>query len=298
MQSMTGFGSTKVTSSPWVFYIQVKSVNSRFLDLKLNIPPFFSSLEGDLRSQLQSHFSRGSIELYLRAELQELGVAKLPTINVALTRHYLESIRKAHAQLGFGKSRPQVTWADLLRLPDAIRFDSPQELTSAQKKSLIKGVRQAALNCQKERMREGVALRAHLSLVLSDLKSYLKQIKKITKSEARDLPNEAYRERVKAFLEKKGITFSEERLTEEWAYFRERSAIFEELERLESHMDHFVGLFDAVEPVGKRLDFYTQELLREFNTIGSKTNQVQVTQLVVESKSLIERLKEQVQNIE
>jgi len=298
MQSMTGFGATKVTSAPWVFYIQVRSVNGRFFDLKINIPPYFSLYEGDFRSILQSQFHRGSIELFVKAEIQDLGLAKIPVVNTALIKHYLQALKSAQKELGLGRSKVQVTWSELLRLPEVIRFDAPKELTQSQKKALLKGIQMASSICQKERLREGDALKIHLSNVLQKVELHLNRIQDLAQKDPRDIVNESYRERIKSYLEKKGIEFSEERLLEEWAYFRERSAIFEELERLQSHIENFKRLFDANEPVGKRLDFYTQELLREFNTIGSKTNQPQVTQYVVESKSLIERLKEQVQNIE
>jgi uncharacterized protein (TIGR00255 family) len=298
MQSMTGFGSIGVRSAPWVFYIQVKSVNGRFFDLKLNIPPFLSPIELDLRSVLQNTFHRGSIELYMRSEIQDLGVSKVPGINVALLKHYLKSIKLAHKELGYTKSEVQLNWSDLLKLPDVIKFESIQEISKAQKKAILRGVKEASLICKKEREREGADLKGHLSSVLTQLEYYLKRIETISLQDPKDTPTETYRERVKSFLEKKGIEFSEARLLEEWAYYRERAAIYEEIERLKTHLENFRKLFNTSEPVGKRLDFYTQELLREFNTIGSKTNHSQVTELVVESKSLIERLREQVQNIE
>lgn len=298
MQSMTGFGATKIKSAPWVFYIHVKSVNGRFFDLKFHIPPYLTELEGEFRSILQSQFQRGSIELFVKAENQDLGVTKAPKVNTALIKHYLHSIKLAHKQLGLDPSKIQVTWSELLRLPEVIRFDAPHELTKSQKKKLLKGILTASSMCQKERIREGKALKVHLINVVEEIASNLNHIQALAQKEMRDTPNESYRDRVKNYLEKKGIEFSEARLLEEWAYFRERSAIFEELERLQSHIENFKQLFDVNEPVGKRLDFYSQELLREFNTIGSKTSQFQITQYVVESKSLIERLKEQVQNIE
>jgi uncharacterized protein (TIGR00255 family) len=234
----------------------------------------------------------------MRSEVQSLGVSKLPNINVALIKHYLKSIKSAQKELGHTRSEVQLNWSDLLKLPEVIKFDSLQEITKAQKKAILKGVKEASLLCKKERVREGKELKKHLSLVLTQLEDNLKRIQAIVEQDPKDTPTEVFRERVKSFLEKKGIEFSEARLLEEWAYYRERAAIYEEIERLETHLANFRKLFNISEPVGKRLDFYTQELLREFNTIGSKTNHSQVTQFVVESKSLIERLREQVQNIE
>lgn len=298
MHSMTGFGSAKVTSSPLVFYIQVKSVNSRFFDLKLHIPPYLTSIESDLRSLLQNQFHRGAVELYIRSEIQDLGVSKVPQFNIALIKHYIQSIMKAQKQVGSGVAKAQIGWTELLRLPDVIRLEVAQELSSTQKKALLKGLKVAAEGCLKERVREGKILKSHLSKILEQLQNFLINIQDRSDVGSRVNPPEAYRDRIKSVLDKKGIELSEEKLIEEWAYFRERSAIFEELERLGSHLENINKLFNTSEPVGKRLDFYTQELLREFNTIGSKTSQSEVTQLVVESKNLIERLKEQVQNIE
>jgi uncharacterized protein (TIGR00255 family) len=308
MKSMTGFGFVHQESASWSFSIQVKSVNSRFLDLKIHLPSFLSSMELEIRKIMQDYFHRGFVDLSVKAEMSQFKVSKIPVLNTGLLKHYLQCFDQAQKDLAsFKEGRDFVvssgegqalSWSDLLTLPEVLQFQNPQELSLEEKEFLIKGVRKACQLCQEERLREGLVLKRHLTQILESLDCYLKKIQNSVEQESRDYPQGAHKERIQSYLEKKGLSFSEERFLEEWAYYRERTSIFEEMERLESHLKHLHFLFDADEPMGKKLDFYTQELLREFNTIGSKTAQSPVIHYVVESKSLIERLKEQVQNIQ
>lgn len=297
MQSMTGYGSAEGRGKKWAFSVQLKSINSRFFDIKLHVPGALSGLEPEMRALVSNKFSRGTLDIYVKAEMVGLGVSKLPQINEGLLEHYQSSILKAAKKI---KPKPSgdISWSDLLKLPEVIRFESQGELPAEEKKALVKIFTQALKTCEDERNREGQRLAKDLKKLLVEMQGNLKKIKTLQDKVNGQMPA-AQVERIRVSLEKKGLELNETRLNEEWAYYRERSAIFEEVERLTVHLGHCLNLLaKSDQPVGKRLDFYTQELLREFNTIGSKTNSAEVTQLVVESKNLIERLREQVQNIE
>lgn len=297
MQSMTGFGQSSKKTKTWIYFIQVRSVNSRFLDVKPHLPSFLNNQESYVRQKCGEFFSRGSLDIYVKAEYSSLGLSKKPVLNRPVISHYLKQFSLVEKELSF--SSPQQTlFSNLLSLPEVIKFETPNELDSQDLSLFRKSLDQAFMACKKERTREGERLKEDLKKILIALGRELKKIKTENKK-FNHTPPSSYVERIRSSLEKKNLELNEERLYEEWAYFKERAAIFEEIERLETHFSHCEKLMEEKSsPIGKRLDFYTQELLREFNTIGSKTNQASITQSVVEAKSLIERFKEQVQNIE
>lgn len=288
---MTGFGSAQKNSTKWSFYVQIRTVNSRFLDLKFHTPSHLIEVEAEFRQLISKALSRGSVDIVIRGELIKLGTSKIPKINQGLFNHYQKEIAKVGMSL---------TNQDWLSLPELWKWEQAERLTVKDRKVLMQACLQALNVCRDERQREGKTLSNDLSMLVKGLKEFLAIIKKRHQAQfdAVEVPS-AFKERVRLSLEKKNLIIDETRLYEEWCYQKEKAALFEEIERLQMHLNHFSSLIaQKSEPVGKRLDFYTQELLREFNTIGSKTNDAVMTQSVVEAKNLIERLREQVQNVE
>jgi uncharacterized protein (TIGR00255 family) len=291
MNSMTGFGSAQKNSKKWSFYVQIRTVNSRFLDLKFHTPSHLISIESEFRQLIAKALSRGSVDIVIRGDLIKFGTSKIPKINQGLFTHYQKEITQV------GMSLAHQDW---LSLPELWKWEQAEGLTPSDRKVLLQTCQQALKICQEERQREGKVLANDLLIVVKSLKEFLAVIKKQhqIQFESAEVPS-AFKDRVRQSLEKKGLSLDENRLYEEWCYQKEKAALFEEIERLQMHLAHFSTLIaQKAEPVGKRLDFYTQELLREFNTIGSKTNDAVMTQSVVEAKNLIERLREQVQNVE
>ncbi len=293
---MTGFGSCLERGKGWEFQVSVKAVNGRFFDLKMQLPSFLNQHESSLRKLVESYFERGTIELQVRASIKKLGVSKKPVLNLELFDLYHNELKKIQKNLN--AKTPMVTQiTDWLALPDLFNFESV-EVSPTDVKALTVAVQKACQECLAERTREGSSLKKDLLLIIKLINQELSAIKNLSLSWGQD-PTPAYVERITNYLEKKGLEVSEERMAEEWAYFREKAAIFEELQRLTEHLDHFKQILNSDEAsCGKKLDFYTQELLREFNTIGSKTLLAQVTRHVIESKNLVERLREQVQNVQ
>lgn len=291
MNSMTGFGSAQKNSRKWSFYVQIRSVNSRFLDLKFHTPSHLIAVESDCRQLISKSLSRGSVDIVIRGELIKLGTSKIPKLNQGLLKHYQKEVIQA------GMSLANQDW---INLPELWKWEQAESLSIHDQKILLQTCQQALKGCQTERRREGLVLAHDLVVVVSSLNEFLAVIKQRHQMqfESSEIPS-AFKDRIRQALEKKGLPLDENRLYEEWCYQKEKAALFEEIERLQMHLAHFSGLIThKKEPVGKRLDFYTQELLREFNTIGSKTNDAIMTQSVVEAKNLIERLREQVQNVE
>lgn len=289
---MTGYGKGEMTLNSMTVTVELKSVNHRFLDLSIKAPSAFNFAEDYIRKAIQADFARGHIDCYISVSVNGLSNNKEYTYNLEQIDAYLKMAKEINTQFGIENN---LTMADILRLPQSLvekrLDDNADELLE-----LLKGALSVASSKLIEmRQKEGDNLKEALI-------KHLNRISDSAESIAISAPMvvESYREKLKnRITEYLGeVNPDESRLLTEVAVFSDKVNIDEEINRLFSHISQFNSIICSEQPVGKTLDFLVQEMNREANTIGSKANNVNITKVVVELKNEIEKLREQIQNIE
>jgi uncharacterized protein (TIGR00255 family) len=287
---MTGFGRSSGHVDSCFFTVEMKSVNHRFLDISLKMPKQFMSIEDKMKKLISKSVSRGRIEVYVNLEGESL-VDKSIQIDWDLITQYVNSLHqmKEHFSL-----KGEVTLDQILAFGEG--FDIREESKSSDdvEKELLHIVESAVHQLTEMRKAEGEQLAFDLMQRLKELSKITIELEKIAPAAV-----EQYRERIeKRVSEFVSGKIDENRILTEVALFADKVDISEELIRIHSHINQFEKTLQGLGPVGRKLDFLVQELNREVNTIGSKANDGQIAKNVVELKSIIEKLKEQVQNIE
>lgn len=291
MRSMTGFGRERSIIGGKEYLVEIRSVNSRYCELSAKLPRSYTYLEEKLKALVKDTVSRGKAEIFLSVtdvESRSTAVA----VNIPVVRNYLEEMRRCGKELGLNDN---LALTDIFRMTDAftvVRCEADEDEIWA----AVKSVAEKALSHFAEmREKEGEKLRADVLDKLSNIEKMTLEVEKLSPK-----TTEAYRKRlydkISEVLEDKQI--DEQRILTEAAIFAEKTAVDEETVRLHSHFKQFREMCDSTEPIGRKLDFMVQELNRESNTIGSKAQDVSVTKLVIEMKSEIEKIREQIQNIE
>lgn len=289
--SMTGYGRGIKATSAYSITIEIKSINHRYLELYFKIPRAYSFIEDTLRRDLTAKVSRGKIEVAVTIEkfLSEDVMVKL---NRPLLISYFKAIDELINEFNI-QGRPDLT--TILNLPDVMQTIQPTE-DQALLKILAGEVLQEAIdNLLTMRSTEGRKLVVDLQEKLDILNELRRQLTELAPEMVSD-----YRvrlaKRIKELTE--GIEVDPNRLAAEVAIFADKSDINEELVRIESHLSQFRKTLDLNETIGRKLDFMVQELNREINTIGSKANDLKISQIVIQFKSELEKVREQIQNIE
>ena len=285
-QSMTGFASQTTTLGEWKLSFECKSVNSRFLDITLKLPDVVKVCESQLRQTISDALVRGKVELAIRLERDEsFPEGKVNADKLAELEQALETIRDNVSDV-----RPPSA-LDVLQMPGV--WVSEKADTS----SLIAH----CLTCAPDVL---TALVAHRQSEGSRLEAMLKErcvaITHIVTAYRKELPalTDAHEQKLRDRIAALNINHDEKRLEEELVFLANKSDVAEELDRLEAHIEAIYEALNSNEPCGRRLDFLMQELNREANTLGSKTNSLSTTNAAVELKVLIEQMREQVQNLE
>lgn len=292
MKSMTGFGGARVQAAHIVYEVNIKTVNGRFLETRFHLPRELVSLEGDFKKSLGERFRRGTVDVFVSRRVQEAGNSGRLQVDEKLAAEYLKAYQKLSKKLKIS-FHPSVEM--LVRQGDIIKVQDWTDTLHLEKKTILKAFHEAVLACEKERSREGLALNKEMAKLLSQLEKQVSVINHL-REEANRLLQEKYEQKIQARM--KGTDFDQQRLMQEVIIQLDKTDINEELMRLEEHIRNYRHLLQSMTAEGKKMDFYTQELLREVNTIGSKSQVAKITQAVVEAKTIIERLREQVQNIE
>ena len=291
MYSMTGYGRGTASSDGRELTVELKSVNNRFLDIGLKLPRQLSFLEDSLRRRLSEALSRGHVDVFVNYR-NTRSDAKTVRIDEALLGAYLTSARESAKALGL---TDDITLSRALSLPDVTTIlpaDEDQDALTA----LAEQAMSSAIDGLKAmRWKEGERLKADLSARIDTMTGYAAQVEKRAPAVV-----EEYRAKLTARIEDllQETEVDRARLATEVAIFADRAAIDEEIVRLNTHLVHFKELLVAQEPVGRKMDFLVQEMNRECNTIGSKANDAELTSIVLLSKAEIEKLREQIQNIE
>lgn len=292
MKSMTGYGTARVQSKDVTVEVSIRAVNGRFLEPRFHLPREFVAHEGELKKVLNQTLHRGTVDIFVSRRVKNTAAKAQMTVNDTLAKKYMTAYKHLSKELGVPF---QVHLEVLARLPEIIKVEDTYELFPGEDKVLKKAFAEACKNCDKERSREGQALRRDLQKLLMSLEKQVKVISEL-RGEANAQLQEKFEQKIRARL--KGNDLDPNRLSQEIVIQLEKADINEELSRLSEHIKNYRQLVSSQQAEGKKLDFYTQELLREVNTIGSKSQVAKITHAVVEAKTLIERLREQVQNVQ
>lgn len=274
--------------------VSVRAVNGRFLEMRFHLPREYAGLEADFKSQLSKTFARGTVDIYVNRVAAQTHASV--EANEELAKQYLA----AHAKLAKATGLKQEATLDWLsRQADVLTIRQTDELSASEQQEAKRLVEEAAKACDTERTREGKALAQELEKYCANLEDLSKKIEAL-KSEAKVDLEQRYKDRLTTGLHKFGAGqhIDEQRIAQEIVIQLDRADISEEIQRLGEHIKAYRQLLKSGDPQGKKLDFYAQELLREVNTIGSKSHIAKLTALVVEAKTLVERIREQVQNCE
>lgn len=285
-----------------------RSVNGRFLEIRVHLPREWAELEPEVRTLAQSILSRGTVDLHITRS-KTAGTRSRVEVDERMAKEWLAALRSLASLQGSGKaskaakSNSDIPLEVLAKAPDVVRVVSDERISTVEKSKVLKVAKDALKALEKERLREGGAIRKELLSLLSMLDQVVRKVAK----QADDAPDDL-RARLKARmdrLEGAGLqppTVDDSRFHQEVAILIDRGDIREEIARLAAHLKVYRDLIEAKgeasAPIGKTLDFYAQELLREVNTIGSKSQTAELTRLVVEAKTCVEKIREQVQNVE
>lgn len=290
---MTGFGRGTHTAAGWLAGVEAASINRKQAEIVANLPRSLQSLESRVRQAVMPHISRGRVQISVRLERPEGAEAGQIRINPALAR----SFESAFSDLSLIVGRPLLpTPADFVRQPGILEIGESEPADPEEAWEVIApALEQAIANLNSMRAAEGRHLKEDFLERLGKLLAFTQTISDHAPSRP-----ERQKEILLKRLSDMGIPLDsgDERLAKEIALFADRCDVSEELTRLHSHFAKFHGYVHAEEPAGRPLDFLCQELFREFNTIGSKANDALIAQTVVEAKTELEKLREQIQNIE
>lgn len=291
LRSMTGFGSGSFTAGSESLTVELRSVNHKFCEVKVRLPRELTALEGSLQKLVKDRVARGAVDVAVRRSSRS-ATGVVPQVDLALAKEY----RRAWSELATALELPDtVSLRDIAQQLNVIRLEEPQiSLEDAQKAA--EGALVAALEALgKMREKEGVALRADLTARLSLVAQWVKEVKDLAPRAI-----DAYRARLSERIAElsKGLAVDPQRLAQEVAFFAERTDVAEEMTRLDSHLVQFHELLQSKEPSGRKMDFLVQEMHREVNTTGSKSQHAEISSRVMQLKAELERIREQVQNVE
>lgn len=291
MKSMTGYGRGEAQSGQYRVAVEMRSVNHRYLEISLRLPKQLNMLEEALKKQVQAVLSRGKTDVYLN--LEQPGGKKVElTLDKELAIAYHNSLKQV-AEL---TKLPLIVKAqDLAAFPGVLTqeaaADDVEEIASLASAALT----EALTRLLEMREREGQSLMADIAARIACVRALAREIAGASPTALTEQQQKLHR-RIGELLG--DVSVDEARFANEVAYLADKTDISEELTRLLSHCAQAEAAFELVEPVGRRLDFLLQEMNRESNTIGSKTNSLFISNLVIEMKSELEKIREQVQNIE
>ena len=293
INSMTGFGESQGEVNGVIYSVEIKTVNNRYLKTSIRLPEAVSFLEEDIEKLLRKNISRGMVNFVLR--LKNVPANVLFDIDETALQAYMEKLSRIASS---AKTQCPIDIGGLLMLPGIVQPALPDEEKTQQIKKSVLSITQNAIDQLKQmRAAEGAALASDLDSHCNAIKKDLKKIR--TRS---GVVVQEYRiklkKRVDDLLASAKLKLDEETLAREVAIFAERSDISEEIARLDSHLQQFAQSCKTNDQAGRRLDFISQEMLREANTIASKASDTEVVRRVVDIKCRIDRIKEQVQNIE
>ncbi|HIJ78006.1 MAG: YicC family protein [Desulfobulbaceae bacterium] len=289
--SMTSYGCGDSASGPKSWTAEIRSVNHRFLDVKVKIPRKYSGLEERIKKEIATQFSRGHVDVTITPGSESVDSMRL-VVNMPLARDYHQCLESISRELGLA-DRPSLAMIKDFR--EVITANEVEEDLDAIWPSIREALANALNNGLVMREQEGAALKKDLADRLQNFAATVAEIEKTVPDLVR-MKEEKLKERLDKLLA--GLDIDPMRLVQEVAILTDKSDITEELVRLKSHIDQFAHFLDSDEPIGRRLDFLLQEFLREINTFASKINNASMAHQSVDLKNEVEKLREQIQNLE
>ena len=291
IKSMTGYGSAKGTVEGIEVCVELKSVNNKFLDTSVRLPRNFLFAEETIKSAVMSHISRGKVDVFVTVDTS-MADDMIVRVNEPLLKGYIEALESISKEYGLPND---ITAMSVSRFPDVLNVEKKELDADAVAEGIRIIAEQALCDFDGMRIREGAKLK-------EDVLSKLENIEKLVGIIETESPKtvEEYREKLKQKLfEVLGTTdIDETRMITEAAIFADKVAVDEETVRLHSHMAQLRTMLDGGSPIGRKIDFLLQEFNREANTTGSKCQNAEIAHVVVNLKSEIEKIREQIQNIE
>ena len=286
---MTGFGKATVAYKEKKINVEVKSLNSKALDLSTRIAPLYREKEMEIRQFIAKNLERGKIDFSIWIEKDV--VADATPINMALVENYYQQIKKISAQTGIPE--PADWYATLLRLPDVTTKTDVEELTDEEWKAAQQAIDEAVNHLIEFRRQEGAALQKKFTEKVDNIQALLASIEPYEKSRVEKIKANI----VNGLQQIPNVEYDKNRLEQELIYYIEKLDISEEKQRLSNHLKYFrETMNEEGHGVGKKLGFIAQEMGREINTTGSKSNQAEMQNIVVKMKDELEQIKEQVFN--
>lgn len=291
IKSMTGYGSAERIGCDKKFTVEIRSVNHRYSDVNVKTPRSFSFCEEAIRKTLGKEISRGKVDVFLSVEGIN-GETGQVFVNLDIARGYYEALLKLKESFGLTDA---VELRDISRFSDVFTLQKSEEDTEAILEIITETARDAVRAFTEMREKEGKELYLDLSENTDTIEKLVGEIE----NRSPQIVTE-YRERIETRIREilDTVEVDEGRLLTEVAIFADKVNVNEEIKRLKSHISQMRSFLNAKEPVGRKMDFLIQEMNREVNTIGSKSNDLDVARLVIDTKAVIEKLREQVQNVE
>ena len=287
--SMTGFGKAETVSGDRKIHVEIKSLNSKNMDINTHIAAVYFEKDLEIRSMLAERLQRGKVDFNLWIE--NVGQPLNTSINVDTVRSYVEQIKTASKELNIAE--PCEWWTVISRLPNIMHQPVEGELTEEEWKPVKETIETAVGRLIDFRKQEGDAVKKKFQEKLHNIAACLDQIKQFEKARI-----DKIRLQIEAGLKQLStVQYDKGRLEQEMIYYIEKLDISEEKQRLANHLKYFAETMDKQEVQGKKLGFISQEMGREINTLGSKSNQAEMQNLVVRMKDELEQIKEQVLNI-
>jgi uncharacterized protein (TIGR00255 family) len=291
---MTAYGRAVQKCEDRDVTVEIRSVNSRYFDCTVRLPRGYLHMEEKIKSFVQNNvISRGKVEIFVNVEKHTAGVAQV-SVDMEYARAYVDALRRLRDELGL---KDDITVMSVAKSPDVFSVSHTEEDPEEEWARMEEVLSRAGKDFSAMREGEGERIARDISDKVARVALWREEIAALSKNDT-----EGYRQklenRLRNLLDERGIAVDEGRLLTECAIFADRIAIDEELVRLRSHFDGFADILASDEPVGRRLDFLVQEINRETNTIGSKANNARIARIVVNMKGELEKIREQVQNIE
>lgn len=283
IQSMTGFGKATLQLPNKKVTVEIKSLNSKSLDLNVRTPYVYREMELTLRNQIAQKLERGKVDFSLFIEIT--GEETSSKINVPIVKAYINQLR----QVVDGDDTELLKMA--VRMPDALKTER-EELDENEWKIIQGVIDQGLKNIQEFRTSEGIALEKEFLIRIGNILALMKETVALDGERIETVKN-----RLKTAIEELNVNVDENRFEQELIFYLEKYDITEEKVRLENHLNYFMETLAGSEANGRKLGFITQEIGREINTMGSKSNHAQMQKLVVQMKDELEKIKEQVLNV-
>lgn len=291
IKSMTGFGRGEYEENGRSFTVEVKTVNHRYSDISIRLPRQLSYLEDTIRKYISRNISRGKIDVYISQDKYNEDEVRV-SIDHALTSSYVKALNELRNAY---KLEDDITVSVVARFPDILTVDRVEEDKDKIWNTLSMAIDKSMNELMTMREIEGRKLADDVIERAGYIRSIVKQIEERSPQVVQEYKSKL-EDRIKQLLD--DVPVDEARIAVEVALFADKSSIAEEIVRLYSHLDQLLSIMNENEPVGRKLDFLIQEMNREINTIGSKANDIMITKQVVVVKSEIEKIREQIQNIE